>query len=144
MRSALLGLMALCAIGCGQSFDGTYSGTLTATGSCSDGSGIPTQSITASWRIRDEGGSLDINTSGTCDPLTATPSSNGMSASINQKACPQYSNAGLTFAPRVTGGTLSLDGDKLSVSLIMKADVSGEASGFCDSTMSGTLTRKDE
>jgi hypothetical protein len=137
-------LVALGLLGCGPDFNGTFSGNITTTGSCSDGSGVPQRTDHAEWEIEDRGDELVIDpVGGTCGNLTARMSKGGSMAEFAQKTCPSSTFDGVTVTSTFTGGTLSLSGESLAVSLLGRVEASGAMSGTCNVTMAGTLAREE-
>lgn len=126
---------------CGPDFAGNYTGGVTITGSCSDGSG-GVDTLTTEWTIADSGDELTIIPGGNCGNLTA--SVDGNLAEIRQKTCPAHTGAsGNTTTETVTGGTLALKGDALSVSVDTNAQITGPSgAGTCRYLTAGTLGRK--
>lgn len=125
---------------CGPGFEGTFSGILTSTGSCSDGSG-GSSSDSFTWRIAEDAKLLTITTRGSCDPVSARVASNGVSATFEPRNCPSFSNGTYSYFPQVTGGTVRLSNDDLIVAMQFYIGVTGAASGSCKSTSTGTLVR---
>lgn len=124
--------------GCGPAFEGTYSGTLYSTISCGGQSDVAAFDVT--WLLTDEGDRIVIATGGTCGNWNATPS--GDSADIHPKACPAYTGGGFNFAPTLTDGTVTVDGDRLDVAFEISIGVTGGATGVCSDTTAGTLARE--
>lgn len=135
----LVALAALTAACGGADFAGTYSGSITERGSCSDGSGV-NRTGSVSWVVTQSGGSVTIATGGNCGELSGTVSGNVVN--VSQKTCPATTNNGITMTQTLTGGTLTLTGGSLGVSLTANYQLaSGYGSGTCSGTTTGTLSR---
>src|SRR4051794_36574943 len=108
-------LVALNLMGCGPSWDGRYTGTLTQTGSCSDGSGVPPSTIDADWTLTEKSTGLEVQTDGNCGTQFADV--DGTTATFRPKSCPPYSNQGYNYQPSTSGGSLALNDDKLTATI---------------------------
>ena len=141
LRAYLLGALGLCA--CGPDFTGRWVGNLNETGSCSDGSGIPSNSNPIDWSISAQGSKLTIVTTANCGSFTATQE--GSTASLDRKDCPVQTEreTGATQQLHVLSGTLSLNGATMSVVVLSTYDATTPtASGECSATATGLLARQ--
>lgn len=135
----LLAVLVLCGCG-GADFSGTYSGTLTGSISCSDGSGS-TQALATQWTISNSGDGLSVSLNGTCGTLTADVDTN--TATLRQKTCQPSTANGVTSTVTITAGTLVLHDKSLSVSAFtMSNQMTGAIIATCTTPYSGTLTRQ--
>lgn len=113
MRILCVALLVLA--GCGPDLSGTYSGTVSQTTACADGSGGE-QNFSVTWVISGS----SIQTGGTCDPWTLK------GESIQPRDC---------GSSRLTGGNVSPNGNGIRVSAQL-------ASAACTSTFVGDLARQ--
>ncbi len=122
-----------------NALNGRFTGPLSGSGACSDGSSGPMDPVAADWVLDVKTTGLEIETSGNCDTILADV--NGSRATMRQKNCPSYSSGGYNYAPAVKTGSVSVSGSSLAVTLKFHIITTGIATGFCDATFSGTLTR---
>ncbi len=140
-------LLVLLTLGCGPAdFTGNYQGTLSAVGTCTDGSnGSQTTTVTI---IANQSNSAATFAGFQtllvgCNSLQADVS--GSTATFAEAQCPLIATAtGSQRQSILAKSTASLDGSKLKVSL--KAfgelrDSSGQQTGTCTSSVLGTLPR---
>lgn len=134
--AALLSLV----VGCGPDFEGTFRGTLVATGSCTDGSS-PNGSWQAAWTIAHDNSQVTVSFDGACSPITAT--AGGNRASIATKTCAPTGANGWVTTGTVREGVLTLVEDALTVSVAQTATGvhSAGATATCSVTVAGTITR---
>jgi hypothetical protein len=117
---------------------GTWTGSTTTTGSCDDGSAVPTETAPISLTLAANGTTLTWMAS--CG-ATALAAVSGNAAVISQYSCPARRVNGNTLSFTATGGTLVLNGSALQLSLQARVVVSGALSGRCTTSSTGTLTR---
>lgn len=122
-------------VGCGPDFSGSYNGLLAQAGSCSDGSS-GTSSDTVTWTLSEEG---RATFTGACSPIETTARGNVLT--MQGKTCTPTSDAGVTYTLTITDGTATLNGDVLAVAMHNILNWNGAASGHCNITWSGNLTR---
>ena len=135
-------LMVVALSGCGPQFAGKWVGNLDETGSCSDGSGVPSTSYPVSWVISEKEDQLTIVTTGNCGSFRATQ--RGSMATVERKDCPPQTSptSGITGQQTVRFGTLTLSESLMSVSLSSTYHLSDAASsGLCDTVAVGTVVR---
>lgn len=125
-------------------FNGTYTGTTDFSTTCTDGSRTSTSTYVSNvrWIITDAAGALTITEVGDpCADLKGTVVSIN-SAEVSAKTCPRrVTDSGTVInALYRTGGTLRLEGSKLSVNLPQFATLeNGTTRLSCEGRSTGVL-----
>ncbi len=135
-------VMAMAA--CGGDIDpprwaGTFRGPITHSGSCDDGSALPTVTTTTVGAFEFVDGR--VTWADVCGG-TAVAIARGNTAAIVPYACPTKASAIGTLRSEVTGGTLFIDGDTLEMTVYETVTGTGRYRGRCTATLSATLTRQ--
>lgn len=137
--------LALVMTGCGAAAEdssarwaGTWTGSIVTTGSCSDGSAVPTQTDAISLSLSVSGSTLRWMAG--CG-ATALATANGNAAVVSQYTCPARMVTGGTVTLTVSGGTLVISGNALQLALQSRIVLAGTQSANCTTSSTGTLTR---
>jgi preprotein translocase subunit SecG len=120
-------------------WDGTYTGPLTSSGTCSDGTMYPTTTQSIGFTFTQRGATISYATA--CDVIAIADVS-GNTATIRPYSCPPRMSGTRTIQVSVTGGVLTLLGNSVSANFLTRTTVT--SSGIvneCNITVSGTLTR---
>ena len=134
--------LAALAFACGGvDFTGRYTGNLTLTGSCSDGSQVTPSTRLVTWTISDADVVTIAPEGGTCGSLTADAA--GSVARLRAKACPPYTASGITVKEELASGTLEAKtiGTLTSNDRELSVEMRGSAA-LSDSTGSATCTTR--
>jgi hypothetical protein len=143
MKNLTILLASMCFMGCSPDWNGTFVGSLTLDGTCSDGSTIPTDSEAAQFTLEDKGDSVSWEAG--CGATVIADIRNDTTADVRQASCPSETDAnGITRSFTIEGGTLDLNENNLRMELDMSIVVSGAVNGTCDATLSGTMKRLEE
>lgn len=121
------------------SWAGTYTGPLTSSGTCSDGSPFPSTPESSSLTITQSGSTISWMAS--CG-ATAVADVSGNTATIRQYSCPSQMSGSNTVQFTVTGGVLTLSGNSLSANIVARATIAGATTGSCNISVTGTLARR--
>ncbi len=132
----LAALILAVASGCGPQWEGRYTGPLTVTGTCSDGSG-GTTSGTADWVLKETAAGLEIAANGSCGTFYADVS--GSMATVRPKNCPSHTSSGVTWSNSLERGSVGLNENTISPNITFRA-TSG-AGGNCTFINTGSLNR---
>ncbi|UQA56472.1 hypothetical protein [Polyangium aurulentum] len=141
MRNIATLILASGLVACGADWNGSYVGTLSTTGTCSDGSEVTPSKSSVNLTLRDDGDTV------TWEPdcgATAIADIDGDVANLRQYSCPAETNNGTTAAITVNGGTLTLNDNSLRMDLDGEISLSGAVTGTCDLTIQGTLSRLED
>lgn len=143
-RRWLLGALALTgacgdeAGGGGTVLAGSYAGSLSPRGTCSDGSMVPSAAIAADVTLFQVGNRVRWEMA--CG-ATAMGTVTGAVATLEPATCLPTFDRGTSITQTLRGGTLTRVGNQLVVDLSLRSVGSGAATGSCDSTLTGTLVR---
>lgn len=141
MRTMIVVVAVLGMMGCGPSFDGTFSGTLSEATICDNGQAVSSQTTTT-IELQQNGSTLAIVTTDGCAPFPATIAGNV--ATIQRKECPPQFVNGLSVNSIITGNrvTLTPDGDA-QIDLRLDEVVSdGARSVGCVFSSTGVMIRE--
>lgn len=142
MRYLTIFVSSACLVGCGPDWNGTFVGPLELSGTCSDGSIVPTDDDIAQFTFEHDGNSVSWEAK--CG-ATVLATVNDDSAKVRQASCPATTDAnGLTASLTIEGGTLELVDNTMRMELELFFAFSGAASATCDATLEGTLNRLEE
>ena len=125
-----------CGGGSGDTWTGTFGGAIATTGSCVD---VPPIWFPAHFVISANGSTLTWTAP--CGAM-ATATVDGSTATVHPYDCPALTAGPLTESLTITGGTLTLAGNSLSVTFNGTATTSG-MTGPCLVTFTGTLARQE-
>lgn len=147
MRGLLMAVVAVLSLSaCGGDsdpvdFGGTFSGMLTATGPCSDGTTANFSSSVTMVAAHD-GNSFSASGDSLCAAISAHVT--GAVATLDPKACAPITKASRTDTPAVTGGSITVNGASLAVSVEEENSISNNNGGnwTCTLTISGALTKR--
>lgn len=143
MRSLFLSLASLSLLSaCGPDFSGRWTGNINELGSCSDGSAVPSSNTGVTWSLSTKGSTVTIVTTGACGSFSATQQ--GTMATIGPHDCAAVTDAaaGVTVKKHINGGSMSLMGETLSLTISSRSAVATpNAVGTCDTTATGVLAR---
>ena len=137
---AVLSMCCVFSLNCGPVWDGRYVGTLTTSGTCSDGSAIPPGTNEGDWVLDETGQGLSVQTNGSCGTFMADIT--GDLARPRGKSCAPFSGDGFSFSPAITGGTISLNDKAIVPNVQQTIIVSGAASATCRTSTTGIMTRR--
>lgn len=139
MKRLVVAVLMLSA--CGPDLGGTYSGAMSETGPCTDGSSVHATE-TWTWAVMQHGSSVEIALPGAaCNPLEAVASGNTLT--VGQKTCAPTSNAGWTLTQTVLDGSAVLNGQILSAVLhVSLRGTSSSGSANCNVTVQGALAQQ--
>jgi hypothetical protein len=139
----LLCAVALClAVGCGPRLSGTYTGMVTTTGVCSDGTGPQPQTSAVAWTFSQQGSSYEVSGSGYCLPA-ALVGEGADTLNFQEQACQPQNLAAASATARLIGGHVSiLSETALTVELDLGLDVvtNTGTSGTCSEQTTGSLS----
>lgn len=139
MRKLSLLALACFLTACGPDFSGTYAGPVAQFGPCSDGSSINATENTT-WTLSENNGDVSATFSGACSGFSG--STQGNVVTVRSKSCVPMTSGGATLNLTITDGRLTLNADTLAILLHATATASGTASGTCNVTWSGNMTRR--
>lgn len=136
MKKVLFAVL-FCLVGCGggPDFPGTYLGALVTSLTCSNGARATTSNA-VQIVVTESGSDLIINDGSSCADYTATAS--GSSATMNPKICPPQPGSNVGDTSTLTGGSISLSGNTLVVTLDEQI---ANSAGSCTGTATGNLTK---
>ena len=143
MRNTSLVFVCLGLMGCGPEWNGTFVGTLSSTGFCSDGSSVPPSSDAVQVTLADNGDSVTWESN--CGATFIADINDDDQANLRQTSCPATTNAdGVTTSFTVEDGTLTLNDNTLQMEINFFVTVSGTISATCSVSSDGTLKRLEE
>lgn len=143
MKYLTLLAASMCLMGCGPQWNGTFVGTLSLDGTCSDGSTIPSDDDAGQVALKDAGDTVSWEAG--CGATVIADINGNDSANVRQASCPAETGAdGITRSFTIEGGTLELNDNTLRMELEMILTISGAVSGTCDATLEGSLNRLEE
>lgn len=129
-------------MGCGPNWNGTFIGTVSQEGTCSDGSSAQDIESAVKVTLRDEGDT--VTWEGSCGS-TFIADISGDSAILRESTCPSTTlNDGTTRSTTVEGGTLDLNDNVLRMELDFFITLSGTITATCSLTAEGSLNRLEE
>lgn len=134
-------------MGCAPDWSGTFVGTLSSTGFCSDGSSVPPSSDAVQVTLTDDGDTVTWESN--CGATFIADINDDDQANVRQTSCPATTNAdGVTSSFTVEDGTLTLNNNTLQMEInfivTVSGTISGTMSGTCSVTSNGTLKRLEE
>lgn len=130
-------------MGCSPEWNGTFVGSLTLDGACSDGSTFPGEPEAGQVTLKDSGDSVSWEAG--CGATVIADFRNEMTADVRQATCPSKTDAnGITSSMTIEGGTLELNDNTLDLELETFITISGAISATCNATISGTMKRLEE
>jgi hypothetical protein len=124
---------------CSPNFAGTYEGSVTTTYNCGSAS-PPSRTDTENYTLSESGGTVVVDANG-CSGVPAKVSGN--TADVQSYTCAAGTQNGFTGAVMITGGTLTLSGSALAVSVTGSTSVTDRTGGTaaCDFSVAGTLNK---
>ena len=120
-------------------WSGTYAGSITPTGTCSDGSPFPSTPQSTSLVITQSGSTISWMVA--CG-ATANGDVSGNTATVRQYSCPAQMSGSNTVQFTVSSGVLTLTGNSLAMNLVARATITGATRGSCNVSLTGTLARR--
>lgn len=142
MKYLTILVSSMCLMGCGPNWNGTFVGTLSQSGTCSDGSTLPNTESAVQVTLQDDG---DTVTWESACGATLIADINGDRANIRQSSCPSETlTDGTVRSSTVESGTLELNDNTLRMEVELLITLSGTITGACELTGDGTLNRLED
>jgi hypothetical protein len=142
MKYLVILMSSMCLVGCGADWNGTYVGTLSQSGTCSDGSTASNLESSVTVTLKDEG---DTVTWEAACGATVIADIDDDAANVRQVSCPAETlTDGTTRSTTIESGTLELDDSVVRMELELFVTLSGTLNGTCNLTAEGSLNRLEE